>query len=245
MSSLGHRRIMLAALGELVPGATTAERSAAVAATAPRHRRAPPSHRDVLGPRRFDGTLGAHGPGGPARDHFRLSEVRRRDCAAFGGFVAKYMGDGVLVYFGYPQAHEDDAERAVRAGLELIQAVGALEVQCSTANPRGHCHRVGRGRRSDRNGFGSGAGGRRRDAKPCGAPARGCGAEHGRHCGEHAEAYSAGCSSIADLGTVTLKGFDESVPAWELIGRARPRAGSRLCVWRLRRWSAATRRWRC
>ena len=39
----------------------------------------------------------------------------------FGGFVAKYMGDGVLVYFGYPQAHEDDAERAVRAGLELIQ----------------------------------------------------------------------------------------------------------------------------
>jgi class 3 adenylate cyclase len=45
----------------------------------------------------------------------------------FGGFVAKYMGDGVLVYFGYPQAHEDDAERAVRAGLELIQAVGELK----------------------------------------------------------------------------------------------------------------------
>jgi class 3 adenylate cyclase len=45
----------------------------------------------------------------------------------FGGFVAKYMGDGVLVYFGYPQAHEDDAERAVRAGLELIQVVGALK----------------------------------------------------------------------------------------------------------------------
>jgi class 3 adenylate cyclase len=38
----------------------------------------------------------------------------------FGGFVAKYMGDGVLVYFGYPQAHEDDAERAVRAGLSLV-----------------------------------------------------------------------------------------------------------------------------
>jgi class 3 adenylate cyclase len=45
----------------------------------------------------------------------------------FGGFVAKYMGDGVLVYFGYPQAHEDDAEQAVRAGLELIPAVGALK----------------------------------------------------------------------------------------------------------------------
>jgi class 3 adenylate cyclase len=45
----------------------------------------------------------------------------------FGGFVAKYMGDGVLVYFGYPQAHEDDAESAVRAGLELIAAVMALK----------------------------------------------------------------------------------------------------------------------
>jgi predicted ATPase/class 3 adenylate cyclase len=47
----------------------------------------------------------------------------------FGGFVAKYMGDGVLVYFGYPQAHEDDAERAVRAGLELAAAVGSLKTR--------------------------------------------------------------------------------------------------------------------
>jgi class 3 adenylate cyclase len=49
----------------------------------------------------------------------------------FGGFVAKYMGDGVLVYFGYPQAHEDDAERAVRAGLEVIAAVTALKTHAS------------------------------------------------------------------------------------------------------------------
>src|SRR6478752_7872075 len=46
---------------------------------------------------------------------------------SFGGFVANYMGDGVLVYFGYPKAHEDDAERAVQAGLELIAAVTALK----------------------------------------------------------------------------------------------------------------------
>ncbi len=45
----------------------------------------------------------------------------------FGGFVAKYMGDGVLVYFGYPQAHEDDAEQAVRAGLDLVAAVASLK----------------------------------------------------------------------------------------------------------------------
>jgi predicted ATPase/class 3 adenylate cyclase len=47
--------------------------------------------------------------------------------ARFTGFVAKYMGDGVLVYFGYPQAHEDDAERAVRAGLAVIDAVAGLD----------------------------------------------------------------------------------------------------------------------
>src|SRR5713226_6593280 len=45
----------------------------------------------------------------------------------FDGFVAKYMGDGVLVYFGYPRAHEDDGERAVRAGLALIEVVGRLD----------------------------------------------------------------------------------------------------------------------
>jgi class 3 adenylate cyclase/predicted ATPase len=44
----------------------------------------------------------------------------------FDGFVAKYMGDGVLVYFGFPRAHEDDAERAVRAGLDIVAAVGRL-----------------------------------------------------------------------------------------------------------------------
>ena len=46
----------------------------------------------------------------------------------FGGSVAKYMGDGALVYFGYPEAHEDDAERAVRAGLALIDATAAMQL---------------------------------------------------------------------------------------------------------------------
>jgi class 3 adenylate cyclase len=52
-----------------------------------------------------------------------VAETVRR----FEGFVAKYMGDGVLIYFGYPQAHEDDAERAVRAGLQVVAAVTALK----------------------------------------------------------------------------------------------------------------------
>jgi class 3 adenylate cyclase len=46
------------------------------------------------------------------------------------------MGDGVLVYFGYPQAHEDDAERAVRAGLGLIDAVGGLDVKSAQLQAR-------------------------------------------------------------------------------------------------------------
>jgi len=45
----------------------------------------------------------------------------------FGGFVAKYMEDGVLIYFGYPQVHEDDADRSVSARLELVATVSALK----------------------------------------------------------------------------------------------------------------------
>ncbi len=46
--------------------------------------------------------------------------------ALFEGYIARYMGDGLLIYFGYPQAHEDDAERAIRAGLGIVEAVGEL-----------------------------------------------------------------------------------------------------------------------
>jgi class 3 adenylate cyclase/predicted ATPase len=59
--------------------------------------------------------------------HKCVADVVRR----FGGFVAQYLGDGVLVYFGYPQAHEHDTERAVRAGLEVITAVSALKARAA------------------------------------------------------------------------------------------------------------------
>ena len=57
----------------------------------------------------------------------------------FEGHIAQYLGDGLLVYFGYPQAHEDDAQRAVRAGLGIVEALGTLETRlaqergCSSA----------------------------------------------------------------------------------------------------------------
>ena len=53
--------------------------------------------------------------------------------ARYDGFVAKFMGDGALIYFGYPRAHEDDAERATRAGLALVEAVRALRQERGVA----------------------------------------------------------------------------------------------------------------
>jgi class 3 adenylate cyclase len=117
--SLGHRRKILAAIAEVrgaIPASPQAHDSAErrhvtvmfsdlVGSTALSARMDPEDLREVI-----------------SAYQKSVAEVVRR----FGGFVAKYMGDGVLVYFGYPQAHEDDAERAVRAGLELIAAVTAL-----------------------------------------------------------------------------------------------------------------------
>jgi class 3 adenylate cyclase len=60
--------------------------------------------------------------------HRQVAEVLTRN----GGFVAKYMGDGILAYFGYPQAGEDDAERAVRAGLAIAEAMTRLPVSLFT-----------------------------------------------------------------------------------------------------------------
>jgi class 3 adenylate cyclase/predicted ATPase len=64
------------------------------------------------------------------RDVFAAySNCAEETVSKFGGNVAQYMGDGILVYFGYPHAHEDDAEQAVRAGLELITAVAGLKTR--------------------------------------------------------------------------------------------------------------------
>src|SRR3712207_4106738 len=66
-------------------------------------------------------------------DMFDVVGAYQRACTeviqAFGGHVAQHLGDGVLAYFGFPRAHEDDAERAVRAGLELVAAVRRLRAR--------------------------------------------------------------------------------------------------------------------
>ena len=93
--------------------------------------------------------------------------------ARYDGFVAKFMGDGVLAYFGFPRAHEDDAERAVRAGLDIAAAVGKLDTpaRVSSERPHRHSHRHRRGRRPRRSRIGAGTGRRWRDAQSGGAVA--------------------------------------------------------------------------
>ena len=129
--SLGHRRKMLRAIAEL-PG---------VAPTSPQPALTEPKRQDTAERRQvtvmFSDLVGSTALAA-RMDPEDLREVisAYQKCVAetvrrFGGFVAKYMGDGVLIYFGYPQAHEDDAERAVRAGLELIAAVTALKTRVS------------------------------------------------------------------------------------------------------------------
>ena len=184
--SLGHRRKMLRAIAELAGAAPTSPQPALTELkpqdTAER-RQVTVMFSDLVGSTALSARM----------DPEDLREVisAYQKCVAetvqrFDGFVAKYMGDGVLVYFGYPQAHEDDAERAVRAGLELVAAVGALKTHAPLQTPYRHRNGPGGCRRPDRLRRFSGASHRRRDAKPCGALAGACGAEQRRDCREHA-----------------------------------------------------------
>jgi class 3 adenylate cyclase/predicted ATPase len=132
--SIGHRRKLLdaiAALNEVAPAATANPQPFAATAAAPRveaaeRRQLTVMFCDLVGstelsarldPEDLREVIGAY--------HRAVTGV----IAQFDGLVSRYMGDGVLVYFGYPQAHEDDAERAVRAGLGAIEAVSRLDTR--------------------------------------------------------------------------------------------------------------------
>jgi class 3 adenylate cyclase/predicted ATPase len=127
---LGDRRKMLRAIGELdaASPAAPATSTRPVSQDAAERRQVTVMFSDLVGSTALSARM----------DPEDLREVisAYQKCVAetvrsHGGFVAKYMGDGVLVYFGYPHAHEDDAERAVRAGLELIAAVTVHKARAS------------------------------------------------------------------------------------------------------------------
>jgi class 3 adenylate cyclase/predicted ATPase len=119
---VGHRRRLLAAIAALRSDPGPIPPTVAPAAVAER-RQLTVMFCDLVGstplsarldPEDLRGIIGAY--------HRCVAEI----VEGFGGFVARYMGDGVLVYFGYPQAHEDDAERATRCGLTLVDRVPQL-----------------------------------------------------------------------------------------------------------------------
>src|SRR5262249_31478656 len=115
--SLGHRKRMLRAIAELDETASSTE----------------PTRLDEAQRRQLTVVFCDLVGSTPLSTRLDPEELRdiigafHRCCAEqvakCSGVVARYMGDGMLVYFGYPQAHEDDAERAVRAGLALVGAV--------------------------------------------------------------------------------------------------------------------------
>jgi class 3 adenylate cyclase/tetratricopeptide (TPR) repeat protein len=136
-----------------------------------------------------------------------------------GGFVAKYMGDGVLAYFGYPQAHEDDAERAVRGALALIEAVpnlraghdAALQVRVGLATGLvvvGDL--IGEGAAQEQGVVGE---------TPNVAARLQVLAEPGQVViSQSTGRLTGGMFEYRDLGRVALKGLTERVQAWQVLG---------------------------
>lgn len=123
---LGHRRKILAAISEpaVAAPAPSAASTAPKTSDSAERRQVTVMFVDLVGSTELSARMDPE----DLRDIISIYQKCVTEAVRhFDGFVAKYMGDGVLAYFGYPQAHEDDAERAVRAGLDLITGLAALE----------------------------------------------------------------------------------------------------------------------
>jgi class 3 adenylate cyclase/predicted ATPase len=146
VTTVGHRRKLLEAIAALTePAAAARTESSIPDGAAPRARAAQAERRqltvlvvDLVGSTELAARLDPEDMGRVIRGY---QECCARAVERWGGHIAKYMGDGVLAYFGWPQAHEDAAERAVRAGLELAEAVRAVDAPGSAS---GGCEAVGR-----------------------------------------------------------------------------------------------------
>jgi class 3 adenylate cyclase len=137
---IGHRRKLLsaiAALGAAAPAPTPTATPASVPPPAPVPAQAERRQLTVM----FCDLVGstALSTGMDPEDLRDVIASFQTRCSAairrYDGFVAKYMGDGILVYFGYPRAHEDEAERSVRAGLDIVDAMA--ELNAATRRPPG------------------------------------------------------------------------------------------------------------
>ena len=131
---LGHRKKLLRAIRELADASPATPPPATASKPAPHdsaeRRQLTVMFCDLVGSTALSTRL-------DPEDLQEIIGAYHRCCAEVitqsGGFVARYLGDGVLAYFGYPQAHEDDAEQAVRAGLALVEAVAKLDTGQATS----------------------------------------------------------------------------------------------------------------
>src|SRR5215831_3431969 len=211
--SLGHRRRILRAIREL--GLAQAAPRIAAAHDSAERRQLTVLLCDLVGSTALSVKLDPEDLRGIIAAYHRCcSELVERN----GGFVARYMGDGVLAYFGYPHAHEHDAERAVRAGLALVEAVQKLESVAGVPLQV----RVGIATGLVVVGDLTGAGAAQEQPvvgeTPNLATRLQALAEPGAVVIEsRTRRMTGGLFEYRDLGTVALKGFAEDVLAWQVL----------------------------
>jgi class 3 adenylate cyclase/tetratricopeptide (TPR) repeat protein len=220
--SLGHRLKMLRAIRDLSGAPVAVTAPSATMATEPTRRDEAERRQltilfcDLVGSTALSAKL-------DPEDLRSLIATYHRCCTEVverrGGFVAKYMGDGVLAYFGYPQAHEHDAERAVRAGLAVAEAAPKL----STAAGMPLQVRIGIATGLVVVGDLIGAGAAQEQAVVGETPNLAARLQALAEPGAVVIAASTrrltgGLFDYRDLGTTALKGFAENVPAWQVLG---------------------------
>jgi class 3 adenylate cyclase len=217
VTSVGHRRKLLASIASLGAAA-----SAASATVAPRDTLAPAGAERRQLTVMFCDLVGST----PLSTRFDPEDLREivgayHRCVAdtvarFGGFVAKYMGDGVLIYFGYPEAHEDDAERAVRAGLAVIDAVGRL----TTPEPLNVRIGIATGLVVVGDLIGAGAAQERGvvgETPNLAARMQELAPRGGVVIAEGTRRLIGDLFELCDLGAVPVKGFAAPVPIWQVL----------------------------
>ncbi len=225
VSSVGHRRQLLDAIAALrtiaVPAGnpTEALRSPTIdtLATTAERRQISVMFCDVVGSTALSSRLDPEDLSAVTRDY--QSRVAT-PIARFGGFIARYVGDGVLIYFGWPEAHEANAERAVRAALAVIDAIGqapirseALQVRIGIATGLvvvGEL--IGTGEARQQTAIG--------ETPNLAARLQGLAEPNGVVIDAATHRQIGGLFTCRELGSVALKGLPEPVPAWQVMEQA-------------------------
>ena len=223
---LGHRKRLLKALAELNGNKASAARAHAVpdqhlsqespSAEAER-RQLTVLFCDLVGSTELSQRL-------DPEQYRELVRVYQAACSEvvsrFDGHIAQYLGDGLLVYFGYPKAHEDDAQRSVRAGLGIIDSVSRLLVSCGALEVRVGIHTgmvvvgdVGSGSSQEQLALG--------ETPNLAARLQALAYPNTVVLSGRTRQLAAGSFEYRDLGSHVLKGFSEAVHAWQPLAEGK------------------------